>query len=42
MRIKEHSQKLSPYLFQNDVALYFEPYRKQENGLTSISGASLS
>ena len=28
MTIKEteHSQKLTPYLFQNDVALYFEPF----------------
>ena len=26
-----HRQKLSPYLFQNDVALYFDPYWKIEN-----------
>ena len=23
----EHSQKLTPYLFQNDVSLYFEPFQ---------------
>ena len=27
----QHSQKLTPYLFQNDVALYFKPHWKQEN-----------
>ena len=27
----EHSQKLTLYLFQNNVALYFEPYWKQDN-----------
>ena len=27
----EHSQKITFYLFQNDVALYFGPYWKQEN-----------
>ena len=27
----EHSQELTPYLFQNDVALYFEPFWKQNN-----------
>ena len=26
----EHSQKLTPCLCQNDVALYFEPYWNQE------------
>ena len=31
--MKEHSQKLTPYLFQNDVALYFEPYWKRENAI---------
>ena len=31
IQMKEHSQKLTPHLFQNDVALYFESYRKQEN-----------
>ena len=30
-KIAEHSQKWTPVLFQNDVALYFEPYWKQEN-----------
>ena len=39
---KEHSQKLSPYLFQNYVALYFALYWKRENWLTLIFGASLS
>ena len=28
---KEHSQKLTPYLFQNNVVLYFESYWKREN-----------
>ena len=28
--MKEHSQKLTPDLFQNDV-LYFESYWKREN-----------
>ena len=28
--ISEHSQKLTPYLCQNNVALYFEPYWNQE------------
>ena len=31
LQIKKHSQKLTPYLFQNDVVLYFEFYWKQEN-----------
>ena len=26
LQIKERSQKLTPYLFQNDVVLYFECY----------------
>ena len=25
-------EKLTPYFFQNDVALCFEPYWKRENG----------
>ena len=29
--MKEDSQKLTPYLLQNDVALYFESYWKREN-----------
>ena len=29
--ISKHSKKSTPYLFQNDVVLYFEPYWKQEN-----------
>ena len=29
--LKEHSHKLTPHLFQIDVALYFEPYWKQQN-----------
>ena len=28
---KEHSQKLTPYLLQNDVVLYFESCWKREN-----------
>ena len=28
---KEHSKKLTPYLLQNDVVLYFESYWKQQN-----------
>ena len=31
LQIKDHSQKLTPYLFQNDAALYFESYWKREN-----------
>ena len=31
LQMKEHSQKLTPDLFQNDVALYFESYWKREN-----------
>ena len=31
LEMKEHSQKLTPYLFQNDVALYFESYWKHKN-----------
>ena len=31
LQIKGYSQKLIPYLFQDDVVLYFESYRKQEN-----------
>ena len=29
--ICKHNKKLSPYLFQNYVALYFESYWKREN-----------
>ena len=29
--VNKHSEKLNPYLFQNDVALYFEVYWRQEN-----------
>ena len=32
-KIAEHSQKWTPVLFQNDVALCFEPYWKQENAV---------
>ena len=31
LQIKEHKHKLTTYLFQNDVALYFESYWKREN-----------
>ena len=31
LQMKEHSQKLTPDLFQNDVVLYFESYWKREN-----------
>ena len=31
LQMKEHSQKLTPYLFQNDVVLYLESYWKREN-----------
>ena len=31
LQIKEHSQKLTPYLLQNDVVFFFESYGKQEN-----------
>ena len=31
LQMKEHSQKLIPYLFKIDVVLYFESYWKQEN-----------
>ena len=30
LQIKEHSQKSTPYLFQNDVVLYIEYYWKRE------------
>ena len=36
LQIKEHSQKVTPYLFQNDVVLYFESYWKQENAADII------
>ena len=31
LQTKEHSQKLTPDLFKNDVVLYFESYWKREN-----------
>ena len=31
LQMREPSQKLTLYLFQNDVALYFESYWKREN-----------
>ena len=31
LQIKEHSQKLTPYLLQNDVVFFFESYWKREN-----------
>ena len=31
LQMKEHSQKLTPYLFRNDVPLCFESYWKQKN-----------
>ena len=30
LQTKEHSQKLTPDLFKNDVVLYFESYWKRE------------
>ena len=30
LKIKQHSQNLAPYLFQNDVVLYFESCWKRE------------
>ena len=38
----EDSKKLSPYLFQNHVALYLELIENKKLWLTSIFGASLS
>ena len=29
LQMKEHSQNLTPDLFQNDIVLYFESYSKQ-------------
>ena len=31
LQMKDHSQKLTPYLFQNDVVSYSESYWKREN-----------
>ena len=31
LQIKEHSQKSTPYLLQNDVVFFFESYWKREN-----------
>ena len=31
LQMKEHGQKLIPYLFENVAILYFESYWKQEN-----------
>ena len=31
VQIKEHSQKLTPYLLKNDVVFFFESYWKREN-----------
>ena len=31
LQIKEHSQKLTPYLLKNDVVFFFESYGKREN-----------
>ena len=31
LQMKEHSQKLTPYLLQNYVFSYFESYWKREN-----------
>ena len=31
LQIKEHNQKLTLSLFQDDVVLYFESYWKREN-----------
>ena len=31
LQMKERSQKLTLYLFQNDVVLYFESYWKRED-----------
>ena len=29
--MKEHSKKLTPYLFQNDIVLHYGSYWKREN-----------
>ena len=39
---RAYSQKLTPYLFQNDVVLYFESYWKSENVADIIFLASIS
>ena len=31
LKMKEHSNKLTSYLLQDDVVLYFESYCKQEH-----------
>ena len=36
LQIKEHNQKLTHYLFQNNIVLYFESYRKRENAANII------
>ena len=45
-QMKEHSQKLTPYLFQNEVALYFDVVlyflRDEKMRLTSSFGTSIS
>ena len=39
--MKEHSQKLTPDLFQNAAVLYFESYWKREN-VTDINFSDFS
>ena len=41
LQMKEHSQKLTPYLFQNNFVLYFESYWKREN-VTGINFSDCS
>ena len=31
LHMKDHSQRLTHYLLQNDVVLYFESYWKRQN-----------
>ena len=45
-QMKEHSQRLTPYFFQNEVAIYFDVVlyfiRDEEMRLTSSFGTSIS
>ena len=36
LKIKQHSQNLAPYLFQNDVVLYFESCWKREGAADQV------
>ena len=42
LQMKEHSQKLTPYLFQNDVVLYLELIGNEKMWLTTIFGTLIS